>query len=311
MKAIIFNEFGGPEVLTLAELPDPVAGAGEVLVKVTATTVNPTDVMMRNGAQAAMMEGLNPPFIAGMEFSGKILDPGASGLAVGTPVIGVLNPRTQRGGSYAEKIAVSEKSIAPLSADADLTAAATVPMNALTAAMSLKFLDLKAGQILLVTGGAGMLGGSAIQLAKAAGLTVLANVSEKDAELIRSFGADHILSRNNFEDELRSVCPDGVDGLIDGALIGKDTSHLVKDGGGIVSLRSSYVIEDPRLRILNVAVLKGMGDTALIRHIADQIGSGGIKPRVAETLSYRYAVKGHQMTEAGGKRGRVVLSFEI
>ena len=97
MRAIIFDEFGGPEVLQIRDLPDPTPGPGEVLVKVAATTVNPTDIMMRNGAQAAMMQGLEPPFIAGMEFSGTIRDAGTSGLQVGQPVIGVLNPRTARG----------------------------------------------------------------------------------------------------------------------------------------------------------------------------------------------------------------------
>lgn len=311
MKAIVFNEFGGPDVLHVADLPDPAPDTGEVLVRVVATTVNPTDIMMRNGAQAKMMNGLEPPFIAGMEFSGTILEPGTSGLAIGTPVIGVLNPRTPKGGSYAEKIAVSRKSVAPLSPDVELSGAATVPMNALTAALSLDFLNLMPGQTLLVTGGAGMLGGSAIQLAKAAGITVLANVADKDAELVRGFGADQILPRNDFDSALKTVAPDGVDGCIDGALIGNEVSHLVKDGGGIVSLRSSYQIEDPRLRLLNVSVLKGMEDTALMSRIADLIGSGRLKPRVAEMLSYRDAAKGHKLTEAGGKRGRVVLRFDM
>lgn len=310
MHAITFTEFGAPEVLSITELPDPTPAAGEVVVKVTATTVNPTDLMMRNGAQAGMMTDLTPPYIAGMEFSGTILNGGDSGMTEGTPVIGVLNPRTPSGGSYAEQIAVSAKSVAPLSGDVDLEGAATVPMNALTAALALDFLDLKPGQSILITGGAGMLGGSAIQLAKAAGLTVLANVADKDADMVAGFGADHILPRNDFEDALRAIAPDGVDGMIDGALIGQEVSPLIRDGGGAVSLRGTYKIDDPRLRVLNVSVLKGMEDTATLTRIADLIVSGGLKPRVAEILSYRDAVKGHQMTEAGGMRGRVVLSFD-
>lgn len=310
MKAITFDTFGGPEVLTISDLPAPVPGDGEVLVKVTATTVNPTDLMMRNGAQAALMEGLEPPFIAGMEFSGTILDPGASGMAPGTPVVGVLNPRTPSGGAYAEEIAIAADAVAPVSPQVDLAAAATVPMNALTAMLALDFLGLSPGQTLLVTGGAGMLGGSAIQLGKAAGLTVLANVAEKDADLVRGFGADHILPRNDFDAALTALAPGGVDGMIDGALIGQEVAHLVRDGGGAVSLRSSYKIEDPRLKVLNVSVLKGMNDKALITRIADQISAGGLRPRVAQTLSYREAVRGHQITEAGGLRGRVVLRFD-
>ena len=311
MKAITFDTFGGPEVLTISDLPDPVAAAGEVVVKVAATTVNPTDIMMRNGAQAAMMQGLTPPFIAGMEFSGTILDPGQSGLAVGTPVIGVLNPRTPRGGAYAEKIVVSQDAVAPISGASDLIGAATVPMNALTALLSLDFLAMAPGQTLLVTGGAGMLGGSAIQLAHAAGLKVLANVSDKDADLVRGFGADHILPRSDFEDALRAVAPDGVDGMIDGALIGNDIAPLVKAGAGAVSLRASYKIEDARLRVMNVSVLKGMNDKSLITRIADMVSRGDLKPRAAQILSYRDAVRAHQLTETGGQRGRIVLQFDL
>ncbi|MBF9032652.1 zinc-binding dehydrogenase [Rhodobacterales bacterium HKCCE2091] len=310
MKAITFDTFGGPEVLKVSELPDPVAGPGEVLVDVAASTVNPTDLMMRNGAQAAMMEHLAPPYIAGMEFSGTILDPGPSGLGKGQPVIGVVNPRTPKGGSYAEVIAVPAASVAPLSPAADLIGAATIPMNALTAALSLDFLGLEPGQTLFVTGGAGMLGGSAIQLGRAAGLTVLANVSDADRVLVESLGATHVLPRDEgLEEAARAICPDGVDGMIDGALIGQTLSHLVKDGGGIVSLRGSYKIEDPRLRVHNVSVLKGMEDTETLKRIADLIGSGGLVPRVAGSYVCTEAAAAHAATEAGGRRGRIVLLF--
>ena len=281
-------------------------------MKVAATTVNPTDLMMRSGAQAAMMAGLTPPYIAGMEFSGTLLDPGPSGLKQGQPVIGVVNPRTSRGGAYAEIIAVSARSIAPLSPKVDLVAAATVPMNALTAALALDFLALKRGQTLLVTGGAGMLGGFAIQLARVDGLTVLANVGEKDRTLVANLGADHLLPRDEgLEAALRAICPDGVDGMIDGALIGQQIAHLVRDGGGIVSLRSSYKIDAPRVRVHNVSVLAGMQDTAKLKHIADLIGSGHLLPRVAEgsRYSYRNAIAAHAAAEASGSRGRIVMTF--
>ena len=313
IKAIIFERFGGPDVLSVSQLPRPSAGPGEVLVKVAATTVNPTDIMMRNGAQAAMMAGLVPPYIAGMEFSGTLVDPGASGLEQNQPVIGVVNPRTSRGGAYAEIIAVSARSVAPISPKVDLVAAATVPMNALTAALALEFLALKRGQTLVVTGGAGLLGGFAIQLAKVDGLTVLANVGERDRTLVGSLGADHLLTRNaGLEAALRAICPDGVDGMIDGALIGQQLAHLVRDGGGIVSLRSSYKISAPRARVHNVSVLAGMQDTAKLKRIADLVGSGRLLPRAAEggRYSYRNAAAAHAAAEARGLRGRIVITFE-
>lgn len=312
MKAITFDRFGGPEVLTISELPDPEPGPGEVLVKIAATTVNPTDIMMRDGRQAAMMNDLRPPYIAGMEFSGTILDPGPTRLQKGQPVIGVLNPRTPRGGAYAGTIAVSARSVAAISPEIDLVAAATVPMNALTAALALDFLKLKPGDALLVTGGAGMLGGSAIQLAKAEGLTVLANVGEMDRDLVRGFGANHVLPRDGgLEEAVRAIRPDGVDAMIDGALIGQRFSHLVRDGGGLVSLRSSYRIDDSRLRVHNVSVLAGIEDTISLERIAGLLETGSLRPRVAEAgrFDYREAVAAHAAAETGGRRGRIVLTF--
>ncbi len=311
MQAITFNEFGGPEVLSITDMAEPVAGPDEVLVEVTASTVNPTDIMMRNGTQAPLMTELKPPFIAGMEFSGTIKDAGNSRFSVGQPVIGVINPRTPRGGSYAQVIAVPAASVAAISSDADLAGAATVPMNALTAALSLEFLGLKPGDSLLVTGGAGMLGGSAIQLAKAAGIKVLANVAAKDAELVSALGADVILPRDDgLAEALKAEYPNGVDGLIDGALIGQQVSHLVKSGGGAVSLRGNYKIDDERLRVLNVSVMKGMLDNATIQHIGDLVSNGAIQSRVAATYHFTDAAKAHADTENGGMRGRIVLSFK-
>lgn len=310
MKAITFSEFGGPEVLTISDLPDPVPGPGEVLIKVAASTVNPTDLLMRSGAQAGMMTDLTPPYIAGMEFSGTILDSNGSNFEVGTPVIGVLNPRTPRGGSYTEKLVVSADAVAPIGDNVDVAAASTVPMNALTALLSLDFLNLEKGQSLLVTGGAGMLGGAAIQLAKAAGITVLANVAEKDKQLVKDLGADHILPRNDgLEEAVRTLFPNGVDGMIDGAMIGQQISHLVKDGGGCVSLRGTYKIDDARLQVLNVSVLKGMNDSAAIHKIAALLTSGALVARVAKTYPYTEAVQAHEDTEAGAQRGRAVLVF--
>lgn len=317
MKAVVFDSFGGPEVLHVADRPDPVAGPGEVVVAVAASTVNPTDMMMRSGAQAAMMKDLAPPFITGMEFSGRILaagpgvDPGMD-LAPGTPVIGVLNPRTPRGGAYAERIAVSARSVAVLDEGTDLIGAATVPMNALTASMALDLLNLAPGAPLMVTGGAGMLGGYAIALAKARGLVVLANASTADVDLLRGFGADHIVPRDaGLHDAVRALFPEGVAGLIDGALIGNQVASLVRDGGGAVALRSSYKIDDPRLRTHTVSVVAGVEDSATLARIGRMVCDGTLPPRVAKggVFGFRDAARAHEMAEAGGFRGRVVITF--
>jgi len=314
MQAITFDAFGPPEVLRISSLSVPRPGPGETVIRVAASSINPTDLLMRNGAQASLMVGLKPPFIAGMEFSGHVHEAG-SGVSIpeGTPVIGVVNPRRPAGGAHAQFIRTPASSIAPLAPSVDLIGAATVPMNALTATLALGLLNLPRGSSVLVTGGAGMLGGFAIQLAKRSGLIIVANCGEGDAQLMRDFGADVVLPRDDgMKEALRARFPGGVDGLIDGALIGAVVSGLVRDGGGAVALRRSHPINDERLSKHYVSVLDGMERADILRAIAGDLEEGVLKARVAEggRFSYRDAVQAHRKAETGKMRGRVVVTFE-
>lgn len=315
MSAVTFSEFGAPEVLTVSERPIPVPKSGEVLVRVAASTVNPTDLMMRSGQQATLMAELVPPYVAGMEFSGHLHAVGeeVTGFRPGQPVVGVVNPRRPQGGAHAEYLCIPAGSVASLAPGIDLIGAATVTMNALTALMALERLGLKSGQSVLVTGGAGMLGGSVIQLARLAGLVVVANGTTRDWPLLERLGADIAVPRDAGVDEaVRARLPSGVDGLIDGALIGNRVSHLVRDGGGAVSLRMSHPIDDSRLKTAYVSVTAGMERTDLLQAIARHLGEGRLSPRLAEggLVPFRQAVQAHRMAEAGGFRGRVVLVFD-
>ena len=313
-KAVVFDAYGPPEVLRIAELPKPRPNASEVTVQVVASTINPTDLLMRSGAQAAMMEDLTPPFIAGMEFSGLIdtVGSGVVGLSPGAAVIGVINPRTPIGGAHAQFVRVPADSIAKLASGVNLTSAATVPMNALTALMALEQLGLRRGSSVLVTGGAGMLGGSAIQLARLAGLRVYANGGPADRETLYALGADVVLPRDQgLREELSALCPEGVDGLIDGALIGAAVSLLVRTGGAAVSLRKSHPIGDPRLRCSYVSVTEGMRRTDLLRSIAKHIETGHLLPRMAMggCFDYHDAIAAHRAAEVKSLRGRIIMQF--
>ncbi|RYF41174.1 MAG: NADP-dependent oxidoreductase, partial [Comamonadaceae bacterium] len=121
MQALAFSEFGGPEVLNLIEREKPVPASGEVLVRVAAATINPTDLLMRSGKQASMMVGLTPPYIAGMEFSGTVAEVGAGvvDLAVGQAVMGVVNPRTPTGGAHSQYVCIAASSVAVLADSID------------------------------------------------------------------------------------------------------------------------------------------------------------------------------------------------
>jgi NADPH2:quinone reductase len=314
VKAVTFSRFGGPEVLQISEQAEPKSNAGEVVVGITAATVNPTDLAFMSGARAP--SDLSPPYIAGMDFSGRVLaiGEGVAGLEVGQPVIGIVAPRTSRGGAQRERIAVPAVSVAPVKEGTDLIAAASVPMNALTAMLSLELLGLRAGQTLLVTGVTGMLGSLSAQIARLDGLNVVVNAGEKDRAFVEKLGVDTVLPRDEgLEDAIATKYPQGLDGIIDGALISQRLAYLVRDGGGIVSPRAVYRIEDPRLDVSYVQVTSGLQDHDKIVRIGRLLDGGKLTPRVAPggVFPFDRAEDAFRMVQAGGFRGRVLLTFDF
>ena len=314
MRAIGFMEFGGPEVLRVIDRPDPTPTEGEVVVAVAASTINPTDLMTLSGLRAPMMKDLSPPYTAGMDFSGHVVSvgTGVSSLTPGQPVIGVVSPRRPAGGAHAAQVCVPAASVAPVNPNTDLVAAATVPMNALTALLSFELLGLQPGQTVLITGAAGMLGSLAAEIGMLDGYDVLASAGEKDWAFLRSLGIDNILPRDGgLVEAVRALRSEGVDGMIDGALIGREVAHLVRDGGGIVSPRASYQIDDARLNVSYVQVTKGIEDEEKILRIGRLLDEGRLTPRVAAdgVFPVDEAADAYRMAGNGGVRGRVVITF--
>ena len=312
MLAITFSEFGEPRVLRISELPQPAPQAGEVVVRVTASPINPTDLMMRSGAQASMMAHLTPPYIAGMEFSGYVhsLGDGLSTLKVGQRVMGVINPRTPAGGSNAQLIRVSAASVASLDGAQDLREAATVPMNGLTGLATLAALSLRSGDSLLVTGGAGVLASYTIQLAKAQGLIVIADARESEKDRLLSMGVDMVVPRGDgMEDAVRARFPNGVDGLADTALLGNKAAALVRDGGSAAAVRKTHSITDPRLRNCVISVINEMTNTAGLRVLAALLQAGKLTTRGGQRIPMRDAEQAHRIAEQGSLPGRVILDL--
>ncbi|NEC51453.1 NADP-dependent oxidoreductase, partial [Actinospica acidiphila] len=198
MKAIGLTTYGGPDVLRELELPTPEAGPGEVRIRVHAAAVNPTDVMMRTGGHAARLRDVPPPYVPGMDAAGVIdqIGPGVDGrLSVGQRVVALVMPVRPQGGAYAEQIVVPAESVVPAPAGTDHAEASTLLMNAATARLALDTLALPKGATVAVTGAAGAVGGYTIQLAEADGLTVVADAAPHDRDLVRGFGAGHVVDR--------------------------------------------------------------------------------------------------------------------
>jgi NADPH:quinone reductase-like Zn-dependent oxidoreductase len=311
VKAVAFDRFGGPEVVQVKELPVPEPEAGEVVIRVAVSTVNPTDLLMRSGQQAGLMKHLQPPYIAGMEFAGIVHAAGGSQrVRPGQKVYGMVNPRRQQGGAHVEYLCVPEASVVPLPDSADLADAATIPMNGLTAKMAMDSLDLKPGATLLVTGGAGAVGGYVIALAKQAGLRVVADAKESDRDLLQSLGVCEVVPRGApMAPAVRTHHPDGVDAVVDAALLGDGVAALVREGGTFVSVRRSQKLADERLRLVTLGVLEQAKNTAALQWLAQRFLDGTLKPRIALRMPPERAAEANRLLEQGGLRGRIVLEF--
>src|SRR3954451_9081725 len=221
MRAVGVTEFGGPEALQLVDVPAEPLGPGQVRVRVTAATVNPTDTYSRNGTYQQRDPVKEFPYVPGMDVAGELVELGEGvelDIAVGEHVMGVVVPTGAHGG-YREDLVLPARSIARVPAGASDVAASTLPMNGLTARLALDSLALRPGQVLAVTGAAGAFGGYVVQLAKADGLTVVADASAADEELVRELGADVVVRRGeDVATRIRARFPEGVDGVADGAV---------------------------------------------------------------------------------------------
>lgn len=315
MHAIGFTTFGGPDVLQALDLPKPQAGPGEVRVRVRAITVNPTDTAFRRGDYALAMGDLEPPYVPGMDAAGEIdqLGDGVSGWTVGDRVMAMVLPMSERRGAYAEQIVLPARAIVRIPAGASFAEASTLSMNGQTARYALDVLDLPAGSWLAVTGAAGAVGGYLIALAKAEGLNVIADAADHDRELVRSFGADQIVARgDDVADRIRSVRPDGVDGLVDAATLEERTFPAVRDGGGLVVLRG-WDGETPRGIVLHrIFCAAYHEEREKLDRLRQQAEDGVLALRVSQTFpaTVEALAEAHRILDAGGRRGALVVDFD-
>ncbi len=310
MRAVGITRFGGPEVLEIVERPVPEPGDGEVRIRVAAATVNPTDTVLRSGRHGAP-DGLEPPYVPGMELAGTIdLAPAGSGFRPGERVMAIVSPRTARGGAQAEFVVVPADSVVPVPDGISLTAAATLPMNGLTARLALDLLGLAPGETLAVTGSAGAVGGYTIQLAKAEGLRVVADAFPQDRELVRELGADVVVPRGpEVAAAIRLATGDGAAALVDAAVIGPAVLPAVRDGGQLAAVRTYRGGAGRSIRIVPVWVGDYLHARDKLAGLASLAATGRLTLRVAATMPAGQAAEAHRRLEAGGVRGRLVLTF--
>jgi len=312
MRAVTFSRFGGPEVLEVSNLTEREPRPGEVRIRVAAATVNPTDIGFRSGRQSALLTGLQPPYIPGMELAGVVdaVGPGVTDWKPGDRVMAVVVPRRSEGGAMAESVVVPAASVARVPEGTSLEAAATLPMNGLTVRLALDLLALKAGATLAVTGAAGAVGGYAVQLGVADGLHVIAVAAPKDEALLKKLGAETVVPRgDDAAQRIRSIVPGGVDGLVDAAVIGAPILPAVRDGGGLAAVRGFEGETERGITIHQVRVAEYVQNQGALDRLGHLVAQGKLTLRVAETFPPERAAEAHRRLEAGGVRGRLVIVF--
>ncbi|MFI7489674.1 NADP-dependent oxidoreductase [Micromonospora echinaurantiaca] len=298
MRAVRYAQFGGPEVLHVADVPVPEPGPGQVRVRVAASVVHPVDLMIRSGRfPAPLPTGL--PYTPGWDVAGTVdaLDPAVEQFTIGDQVIGFSPWLQTTVGAHAEYVVLDAAWLTTAPAGVPATEAATLPTNGLAAAQALDLLALPAGSTVLVTGAAGQVGGFVLALARAAGLHATGLAGTDDRAFVESLGAAFLS---------RSEGPKGTfDAVVDLAVIGPSLLGLVRDGGGYVA--ASPPLRPEPVRSIRTVALQVQPDGSRLGKLVKLVTSGDIPLRVAGVHPFADAAAAHDRLAQGGVRGGVVI----
>ena len=305
MKAVRVHRFGPPEVISLDDLPKPEPGRGEVVVRVKAAGIGPWDALIRSG-KSVLPHPL--PLVLGSDLSGEVdsVGAGVNELQVGDEVFGVTNERFT--GAYAEYAVAKAAMLAPKPKRLNHTHAASVPVVAVTAwQMVFDLAQLSSGQAVLVHGGAGNVGGYAVQLAKRAGAMVIATASVENDSYVRRLGADGVIDyrARRFEERVK-----GIDAVLD--TVGGETLDrsygVLKRSGIIVSSAVQPSRETAEQHGVRAVFFLVQVTTERLKTIGEMIDGGTLQSEVGEVLWLDEARRGHEMLEgAPHRRGKIVI----
>jgi len=304
MKATFFRRFGGPEVLTYGELPDPIPVAGEVVVEVHAASVNAADWKMRGGEYGSRVDF---PHIPGRDFSGVVaaLGDGAGDFRIGDAVFGVCE--VPREGAYAEKIAIRQEIVARKPRELSHVQCAAIALAGLTALISLEdTLKLKAGETILIHGGAGGVAGFAIALARHLGARVITTASAINHDYVRTLGAHQAIDyRTQDFTRLVSAC-DAVFDAVGGDVTLKSFAVL-RPGGRLASIAAgASAPASPRPDTMSLRPKVGR-DRPHLDRVAALVVQGAVPLPVIAEYPLAEAAGAHRVSEARHLRGKLVL----
>jgi len=305
MKAMLLVGHGGTELMLYGEAPDPKAGPGEVVVDVHAASVNGADPKVRRGGGRYQLDKF--PHILGRDFSGVVSEvgPGVTDFRIGDAVFGV----TEQGfeGAYAEKIAVKAAIVAKKPPTLSHAEAAALGLVSLTALVAIEdTAHLKAGQTILIQGGAGGVAGFAIALAKHIGATVITTASAGNLDYVRSLGADRAIDYNK-EDftAIGPVCDVVFDTV--GGNVRSGCYKVLKPGGKLVWVAPApegFEIPRKDVHTLRPDVKR---DRAHLERMLELVARGTARPPTITRYKLAGAGEAHRISEGRHLQGKLVL----
>jgi NADPH:quinone reductase-like Zn-dependent oxidoreductase len=303
VKAAFIEQFGGPDVIKYGDLPDPVAGPGQVVVDVVAASVNGADWRVRAGLYAET----NFPLVLGRDFSGTVaaLGAGVDDLKVGDAVFGVLE--AGREGAYAEKLAITAAIVAKKPAALSHTDAAALALTGITALISIETtLKLQRGETILIQGGAGGVASIAIQIAKHIGARVITTTSAANIDYVRGLGADQVIDYTA-QDFTRVVS--GCDAVFDtvGGDVAQKSFAVLRPGGRGAFIASGMQAPKPErddVTALRPAVGRAR---APLERIAKLVAIGAVRPPEIKLFPLSQAAEAHRVSESRHFRGKLIL----
>ena len=299
MKAIVLKDYGGIDQLELRDVPEPKPAAGEVVVGIAATSVNPIDYKLRSGSARGRMP-LELPTVLGRDIAGEVLALGAgvTRVRIGDRVLG-LGWR-----SYAERATIAAEILAHVPPGLDLIEAGALPLVVTTGAQLVARADPKPHELMLVTGALGGVGRTAVFVAKQRGARVIAGVRRSQLDAARELGADDVMA---LDDELavaRHPSFDCIADTVGGDTIAKLLSQL--RAGGVLA---SVVGEPPAAkgRAIEVRAFLAQPDAKVLAELADAVATGKLTIPIAERLPLEKAGEAQERAEHHRVSGKILL----
>lgn len=315
MKAAVYDRYGGPEVLAVRDVPMPLAGAGELLVKVVAAAINPVDWKVMRG-DLRLVSGRRFPRFIGADFAGTVAAVGAgvSAFNVGDAVFGNVNPVAGKRGGMAEFVVVRPSKIALKPANLPFADAASLPVAGISALDCLNRLgEARSGQRVLVIGAAGGVGAFIVQLAKSGGLLVTAVCRGGNSDWVRQFGADTVIAYDReavFKGDARYEL------IIDAAAVssfGQCREWLTPRGIYVNTMPTPLNYFDAwRTRWFaarKARVLIAQISRARLERLGAMLAEGKLKSVVVERFSLDEVRRAYELSRTGHVRGKIVVEI--